>query len=582
MTGFDSRTFFRLHSMRLPRRRLLGSAAGLGAGIVASGLAACSTGNKASQSASSSGGAQTSQQTPKPGGTLNAYVPFNTPLDPQKVSAQPQRTVAGVYSRLFRFKAALDPKVLSNHDLENELGLSAESPDAITWTVKLRPDARFANIAPVNGHAVEAEDVKAAFTRILDPATSSPNRAQLGMIDASQIQTPDKTTVVFKLKFAYAPFSKTLASAAYSLILPREALAGSYDPAKVVIGSGPFLLDSAQPDVAYTYKKNPDHFEKGRPNVDGLKIAVVPDSAQQLAQFTAGNLDEVQQVAFDDLETAKQRNPKATLIRAAYGTPNPVFWQLGDPTSVFQDVRVRRAFSMALDRDTMSKVVYGGDTLSTVFIPAYMGKWSMLVSDLPADTRQWYNYNPSEAKKLLDAAGATNLQLRFAMVINGPGAFAPTPSAKKHVETINNMLGAVGIKTNIVQIDYNKDYVDAGKGSSQGYYDKDMIIFGGFSPYTESDEWLFSYFDSKSVNSHTNVKDAQLDAMIDRERTLVNDDERIKSVKDIQQYVADKMYQLSTVGQYYYYFVAPRVHNYAYADSLGYMSESYAKLWLDA
>jgi len=210
-----------------------------------------------------------------------------------------------------------------------------------------------------------------------------------------------------------------------------------------------------------------------------------------------------------------------------------------------------------------------------------MGKWSMLVNDLPADTQQWYKYNPAEAKKLLDAAGVSNLQLRFAMVVNGPGAFAPTPGAKKHIEAINSMLGAVGVKTNIVTIDYNKDYVDAGKGSSQGYYDKDMVIFGGFSPYTESDEWLFSYFHSKSVNSHTNVKDPQLDAMIDKERTLVNDDERLKAVKDIQKYVADKVYQLSTVGQYYYYFVSPRVHDWAYADSLGYMSESYAKLWLD-
>jgi peptide/nickel transport system substrate-binding protein len=569
-----------IHSNRTRRRRLLQSGVALGATAISAAAVAC--GAKTSPpSSSSAAGPQGAQQAAKPGGTFNAYVPLNTPLDPQKVSAQPQRTVAGVYSRLFRFKTALDPTVLSNRDIENELGMSAESPDAVTWTVKLRPDARFTNTPPVNGHAVEAEDVKATFMRILDPATSSPNRAQLGMIDPSQIETPDKTTAVFKLRYAYAPFAKTLTSAAYSLILPREALSGSYDPAKTVIGSGPFTLESAQPDVAYTYKKNPDHFEKGRPNVDGLKIAVVADAQQQIAQFGAGNIDELQQVAFDDLATVKQRNPKATLIKAPYGSPNPVFWQLGDPTSVFQDIRVRRAFSMAIDRDTLGKVIYGGDATAPVFLPAYMGKWSMLVSDLPSDTQQWYKYNPTDAKKLLDAAGASSLELRYGMVVNGPGVLSPTPIAKKHLETVNNMLGSVGIKTNIVPIDYNKEYVDAGKGSSQGYYDKDMIIFGGFSPYTESDEFLFSYFHSKSANSHTNVKDPQVDAMIDRERTLVDDNERLKLVRQIQQYVADKVYQLSTVGPYYYYFAAPRVHDYSYADSLGYMSESYARLWLD-
>ena len=180
-----------------------------------------------------------------------------------------------------------------------------------------------------------------------------------------------------------------------------------------------------------------------------------------------------------------------------------------------------------------------------MFVPRYMGKWS-LTCQRPArpTSQQWYKYNPSEAKKLLEAAGSHEPAAALRHGRQRTGGFAPTPDYKKQIETINNMLNAVGVKTNIVTIDYNKDYVDAGKGSSQGYYDKDMIIFGGFSPYTEADEWLFSYFDSKSVNSHTNVKDPQLDAMIDKERTLVNDDERLKAVQDIQQYVADKMYQL--------------------------------------
>jgi peptide/nickel transport system substrate-binding protein len=566
----------------LTRRRLLGAVAAGSGAILGSGLIACG-GQKKSGPAASTGGQQPTApaETARSGGTLNAYLPFNAPLDPQKASAQPQRAVAGVYSRLFRFKAAADPKVINNHDLESDLALSAETTDATTWTIKLRPDAKFANIAPVNGHAVEAEDVKSSFMRALDQATPNPNRGQIGMIDPTQIQTPDKTTVVFKLKFPYAPFNRTLASPAYSLILPREALAGSYDPAKVVIGSGPFTLESFAPDVAYVYKRNPDYFVKGQPHVDGMRIAVVPDASQQLAQFSAGNIDEYLP-GIDDLETAKQRNPKATVIVGNNGSPNPVFWQMGDPSSVFQDVRVRRAFSMALDRDALAKVIYGGQAVASVFIPTYMGKWSLGVGDLDQSVGQYYKYNPTEAKKLLEAAGATNLQLRFAMVVNGPGGFAPTPIYRKQAETINNMLNAVGTKTNLVSIDYNKDYVDSGKGSSQGYYDKDMIIDGGFSPYTEADEWLYSYFHSKSTNSHTNVKDPTLDAMIDKERTIIDEAQRVKAVLDIQRYVADKLYILASVGPYQYNMVQPRVKDYAYSDSLGYMTESYSKLWLSA
>ena len=88
-------------------------------------------------------------------------------------------------------------------------------------------------------------------------------------------QTPDEDTVVFKLKDPYASFSKLLASRSYAWIFPREAVV-AYDPAKTIIGTGPFIWDTYTPDVAFTYKKNPDWFEKGKPYVDGVKVSIVP------------------------------------------------------------------------------------------------------------------------------------------------------------------------------------------------------------------------------------------------------------------------------------------------------------------
>jgi peptide/nickel transport system substrate-binding protein len=424
---------------------------------------------------------------------------------------------------------------------------------------------------------VEAEDIHTTFVRALDPATSNPNRGQLSMIDPNGIQTPDKQTVIFKLNFPYAPFNRTLVSPAYSWILPREVSTGAVDPAKQVIGSGPFLLDTATPDVAYTYKRNPNWFDKPRPYVDAIKVAVVPDSSQQQAQFTAGNLDEISVPDPATVDAMTRSNPKAALVKAVNGTPNPVFWQLGDPNSAFQDIRVRRAFNMAVDRDTLAKVIFEGQAVAPVFIPPSMGKWSMLISNLPAGTQQYFKYNPAEAKKLLDAAGAGSLQLQLAY----PNTFG-TPTYVKHCETIGNMLNAVGVKTAIVVIDYNKDYIDSGKGISQGYYDKSMIVFGGFSPYTEADEWLFSYYHSKSLNSHQHLNDPKMDAMIDKERTLLDENQRLKAVLDIQRYIADQALFMPTVGPYYYFLVQPRVKSYQFSDTLAVHTETYSKLWLNA
>jgi len=563
------------------RRRLL-RAAGVG-GALAAGTALVGCGAKPAPATSSSqtaGNSAAGSGTPRTGGTVNVYLPYNPPLDPQKVSAAAQQAVGGSYSRLFRFKTGTDPKVITDHDLENDLALSIESPDASTWTVKLRPDATFHNVVPVNGHPVEAEDIKATFTRALDPSTSDPNRGSLGMIDASQIQTPDKQTVVFKLVYPYAPFRKTLASPTYSMIFPREVLTGSYDPSKVIIGSGPFIADSVTPDVATVFKKNPSWFEKTGPYVDVVRMAVVPDRQQQLAQFAGGNLDELILDNIDDANAAQQRQPKAQVFKARRASPFPIYFQMGDPASPFQDIRLRRAVSMAIDRETVGKVVFNGQYEEVVYVPSYMGKWAMPVSDLPQDTKQYYTYNPGEAKKLVDAAGGGGLELKLTYLVNGPGAFTPSPSYKQHAETVANMLNAVGLKTTLITNDYNKDFVDSGKGSRQGYFDKDVLMFASAGSFTDADEWLFSYFHSKSTSNQEHLSDSTYDAMVDKQRTIVNEDDRLKAVQDIQRYLADKMYAPSTVGTYEWAVVSARVENYQYSNSLGKNTESYAKLWL--
>jgi peptide/nickel transport system substrate-binding protein len=562
----------------MSRRGFVRAAGRAGAvSLAAASLAACGSRGKSAPAAQAGPGAASAQ--PTLGGTFNTYITYNAVLDPQKVSAGAQVAVGGVYSRLFRFVAGADVRTFTDHDVENDLAASIESPDATTWTVKLRPNAGFHNIAPVNGHAVEADDIKATFLRALDPATSNPNRGSIGMIDPDQIQTPDKATVVFKLAYPYAPFHKTLASPAYSMIFPREVLAGSYDPAKTVIGSGPFVLDSVQPDVATSYKRNPNWFEKGRPYIDAYRVAVIPDTAQQQAQFAAGNIDEISPGTPTDLAAIKQQVPRAITLKAPNAAPYPMWLQLGDSTSPFLDIRLRRALSMAIDRDSLGKVVYEGEYEQMLALPSYMGKWALHVQDLPADVQQYYKPNATAVKQLLEAAGAASLQLRFVNVVNG--AFS-SPAYEKQVQALANMLNAAGIKTTIITQDYNKDYIDSGHGSRQGYYDKDMILFAAISSYTDADEFLFSYFHSKSTSNEERLKDSQLDLMIDKERTLVDEDERLKAVQDIERYLAAQMYNVPTVGGYAYAAVQPRVQNYEYTNGLGKATENYAKLRLQS
>jgi peptide/nickel transport system substrate-binding protein len=571
----DENYWTALQRRALTRRRLL-TAGAAGSAVAGLALAGCSGQSKSGGAASQSTATAASAGTPKSGGNLVVYLTSNYPLDPQKVSAAAQVVPGTAMSRIFQFKTDTNAATITDHITQPDLGMSAESPDAITWTVKLRPDAKFHNVAPVNGHAVEAEDIKATFQRALDPATASPNRGQLNMLDASQITTPDKQTVVFKLNYQYAPFRSLLASPAYSWIFPREVLSGSYDPSKTVIGSGPWIPDSLQPDVAYTFKRNPNWHGSPLPYADTLKMAVLTDSSQWIAQFTSGAIDEMDIQNLFDVPTVRQQNPKATIVKVALGSAYPLYFQMGDPTAPVYDIRVRQALSMAVDRDAIAKTIYNGEGEQTVYVPGYMGRWSLHVDKLDANTQQYLKYNPTEAKKLLAAAGQSNLQVRLVNPFYSLG----NPSIAKQVELINSSFNSVGVKSQIVNGDYNKDFVDAGHGWRQGYFDKDMVIFGSTSSYTEADDWLYSYFHSKSTSNQEHLNDPKYDAMVDKERTLVNDDERVKAVYEIQQYLAQQMYAPSTIGNPAYRAVQARVQNYSFSDSLGKSTEMYAKIWL--
>jgi ABC-type transport system substrate-binding protein len=137
----------------------------------------------------------------------------------------------------------------------------------------------------------------------------------------------------------------------------------------------------------------------------------------------------------------------------------------------------------------------------------------------------------------------------------------------------------VGIKTTTVKEDFIA-YIDAGHGIRQGFFDKDIILNFSVANYSDADEWLFNYLHSKSTTNQEHLKDQTLEAMVDKERTLVNEDERLKAVLDIQKYLAEKLYYVSSVGTYQWVGVQSRVQNYNYSNSLGKATESYAKLWL--
>ena len=563
--------------MRIARRRLIGAAAAGSASLAGVLLAGC--GNRSNQSAKSAvgGPAASTGGQPQPGGTFNTSMTVNpATLDPQASKSIQARSVAGqVMSRLFRHKTSGDPTTALSIILENDLATSAESPDGVTWTVTLRPDAKFQNIAPVNGHAVEAEDVRASYVRAINLPESAA-KTYLLMVDPNQIQTPDKNTVVFKLNSAYGPFAQTIGGAVAGWIYPREIASGGYDPAKVIIGSGPFVLDNYTPDVAVVSKKNPGWFEQGRPYVDSMRTSIIPNPAQQLAQFTAGNLDELG-VDVNNLDTAKHGNPKASVITAPYPNSYQIYGHMDDPASPFRDIRVRQAISMAIDREAIGKAVFNNAYHNNGVLSSAKVNWA-LPPDQLGDASKYFTYNLAEAKKLVDAAGAADAFKQFVYPKTAYG-----PQFDTIAQMLNPMLNAAGFKSQLVAVDYTSQFINVGKGILYGHYDPDTLVFaiwmsGGNIAEEALQNTLLTGYDT----NHSHVDDPAVADMVKKMMALPDQNARIKAAQDIQRYAAGQLYYISSIPTgNVYTLVQPRVRDYAYTltqDVEG--TETTSKLWL--
>lgn len=591
MAAHDGNYWIRSMRRRYSRRLILRATALAGAGVAGAVALACKASPSGTGSKPPSQSAQTQQavnqiigrtgtepknEQPVMGGTLSWYINSNPPtLDPHlSVSALTFNVLAGMMNRLFRVKNYWDVATSNNKEITPELAASIESPDAVTWTVKLRTDVNFHNIAPVSGHPLESEDVKFTFVHALAP--TSANRGSLAMIDPAQIQTPDKQTLVFKLKFPYAPFQMHLANPLYSWILPREAAAGSYELAKKVIGTGPFTFDSFTPDVGITLKKNPDYFIKGRPYLDGIKIAIIPDANQRIAQFTGGHLDYLSVPTVAQYPPVAQQNPKAETVRTWDPGDGIVYFQLRDPKSPFQDIRLRQAVSLAIDREAYGKALLDNKWVQGFYIPQSWGKWALRTDELPQDTAQWYKVDVPRAKQLMEAAGGQNLTIKLLHADGNPR----DPWFRQAGETVYSMLSQLPWKISFVPIDYTKDWTAGGKGVAFGNFPSDQIVWWGLSGRSEVDEWLFGYWDSQSTNAISGLNDPAYNALVDKTRTLVNEDERVKATLDAQKYLASKVYGVAgNPNGLVYTMLQPRVRNHTLGD---YTTITWYDIWLTA
>ena len=267
------------------------------------------------------------------------------------------------------------------------------------WTVRLKDGIEFHN-----GKTVGADDVIFSLKRITDPKDPKTGNSSLSYIDRDNLKKVDERTVRIPLKLTNAAFPDDLGQY-FNAIVPTD-----YDPKKPV-GTGPFKYQSFSPGQRSVFVKNPNYWQTGRPYADQLTIIDFPDDTARTNALLGGQVEAINNLPAAQLASIRG-NPNLKVLSSPTGAWQPFTMRID--AAPFDDVKVRQAMRLIVDREQMVQQVLSGQ--GSVANDLYARYDPMYASDLPQRKQDL-----EQAKSLLKQAGKEGLtvELVTSPVFNG-------------------------------------------------------------------------------------------------------------------------------------------------------------------
>jgi oligopeptide transport system substrate-binding protein len=276
------------------------------------------------------------------------------------------------------------------------------STDARTFTFHLRHDMRFSN-----GRAVSSSDFKFEIERVLDPANNSQGiEYYRGIAGAEQysngqaktvvgIDTPDRWTITFHLT---APDPIFLAKTAmpFAAAVPHETVARyGREFSRHAVGSGPFMLREWKSGQHIVLVRNPYYFVTGVPRLDAVVEQMGVDDNLEWLKYETGEIDVYAIPPAEFPYVMKTPGLKAlTLKQVTLATD---YLGMNCQMPPFTDVRVRRAFNYAINKDKLIAVFNRRGVAASGILPPGLPGYDPAI--------RGYAYNPAKARQLLEQAG---------------------------------------------------------------------------------------------------------------------------------------------------------------------------------
>jgi ABC-type transport system substrate-binding protein len=312
------------------------------------------------------------------------------------------------------------------------------------YTFQLRHDVHFQN-----GRLLNASDVAYTINRVLDPATKSPGAsfflnivgAQAVVNGKAKTATGIKVLGRFAIRFTLTQADVTFLNVMamnFAYIVPKEVVQkeGSSFGHKPV-GTGPFILKQWTPGQKIVFVRNPRYFIKGMPYLNGVTflIGLAPDVA--LLRLEKGQLDMLADpIPGPDFVNIKT-DPSYKNELVSQVEPETSYLAINTHMKPFNNVLVRRALNMAIDKRRIVQLVNGRGVVANQILPPLMPGYN--------PSYKGYAYNPGAAKKLLAKAGYPNGFSTQIYTLN----VDPQP---RIVQSFQNDLAQVGIKASVIPL----------------------------------------------------------------------------------------------------------------------------------
>jgi peptide/nickel transport system substrate-binding protein len=442
------------------------------------------------------------------GGTLHIGQDFGPQdLDPTISSAWASTNIQElIYTALMRWDKDME--------MEPDLATDWEIVDDQTYVFNLRDDVVFHN-----GKEFTAEDVVFTFERILDPDVGSPRISLFNAIES--IEADGDYTVQFNLSTPSASLIRFLATIPHGAIVPSNATDEELN--SEAPGTGPFRFVDHVLDQEVQLEAFEDYYEEGLPYLDEVRFRLLGDDTSISSALTS------QSVQITWLKNPTVAENVAETTEGLVSVPGvssryfPIHFKLDEPP--FDDVNVRRAMSLALDRESILNSVLGGHgSVGTFLPPSQLAGYDGDGSGLP-----YYQQDIDEARNLLAEAGYDQLDIPEYKVV------AANQLDVQCAQVMQSQWAEAGINVEINPMEVGAILDDWGSGN---------YSMASVAPVwqPDPDQEVRNFYSQSPFGTGIGINDSELDELIEQAAAEVDEETRVELYHQIQEHILDQVY----------------------------------------